>query len=248
MVIEEHDPTLVPSNRIVVVQIEKEAPNPPPSSQGVQEKKEEKEEKEDRNSMRRAVAPASHSKPPYLSDPRSHPKQAQPKRGCKESENCAPFPTNSIDTLTKKTEKTFESRTTETREIRSEKRSEMKNIKLPPAPSDQEGAGRVAEGPNIVSETDDPRFSGHLRLTLPNSQLPLRGQARVPQAHGVTSPLLWGSAGLSGSKSPSPTAEDCRSLSKSPSPIEELFWRATAVTTRWHWDDLWTTFNEAPGG
>ena len=102
MVIEEQDPTLVLSNRIVVVQIEKEAPNPPPSSQGVQEKKGE-EKVEDRNSMRRAVAPASHSKPPYLSDPRSHPKQAQPKRGCKESENCAPFPTNSIDTLTKKT-------------------------------------------------------------------------------------------------------------------------------------------------
>ena len=205
--------------------------------------------------MKRAVAPASHSRPPYLSDPRSHPKQPprqpQPKRGYEVSENSGPS-TTSIDTLTKRTENTFERRTTETREVRSEKRSEMKNIKLPPPPSGQEGVGRVAEGPNIASgpETNDPRVSDHLRLNLPNSQLPPRGQARLPQAHGVTSPLLWGSAGLSGtggSKSPTAAAEERRSLSKSPSPIEELFWRATAVSTRWNWDDLWTTFNEAPG-
>ena len=87
--------------------------------------------------------------------------------------------------------------------------------------------------------------------------------SRHQHAHGVTSPLLWGSAGLSrlhsrGSKSPSPTSTQGgeesrgggvrpRQISKSPSPIEELFWRATAVSTRWNWDDLWTTFNEAPG-
>ena len=67
------------TNRIVVVQIEKETPNPSPSSGGMQDD----EEKESGNSLKRVVAPASHSKPPSLSDPRSHPKQPprQPKRG-----------------------------------------------------------------------------------------------------------------------------------------------------------------------
>ena len=238
-------------NTIVVVQIEKETPHPTHDTQWMQEKREEKEEVE-RGSTRRAVAPASHSKPPYLWDPRSHPRHSskEPK-----SRDGSGFPeysdpsTASIDNFTKKTEKTFERRTTETREVRSE--CEMKSTKILPSTSGQEDEGRGAKGPKPYNT------SGPLRTSSPPSEPPMRGQARLAKAHhGVTSPLLWGSAGLGGkhgSKSPSPTGGEegecqCRSLSKSPSPIEELFWRATAVSTRWDWEDLWTTFSEAPGG
>ena len=258
-------------NTIVVVQIEKEAPNPTTSIRCKQQNDKE-EALEGGSSMKRVVAPASHSKPPYLWDPRASP-------------SLPPRPVNSgpcasgTETITKqKAEKIFDERTTEKRELRSERKSEMK---LLPSTSGQEDEGRRTEVSTRLrpAQTLDQNTSCHeeafsQRAETKQSKVifsnPLvvgsetvENLSRHQHAHGVTSPLLWGSAGLSrlhnrGSKSPSPTSTQGgeesqgggvrpRQISKSPSPIEELFWRATAVSTRWNWDDLWTTFNEAPG-
>ena len=216
--------------------------------------------------MKRVVAPASHSKPPYLWDPRASP--SLPPR----SVNSGPF-ASGTETITKRTEKIFGERTTEKRELRSERKSEMK---LLPSTSGREDEGRGTKASTSLwpAQTLDRNPSCQERAETKQSKVifsnPLvvgsetvENLSRHPQAHGVTSPLLWGSAGLSrlhsrGSKSPSPTSTQGveesqgggvrpRQISKSPSPIEELFWRATAVSTRWNWDDLWTTFNEAPG-
>ena len=252
-------------NTIVVVQIEKEAPNPTTSIRYKQQIDKE-EALEDVSSMKRVVAPASHSKPPYLWDPRASP-------------SLPPRPVNSgpcafgTETITKRTEKIFGERTTEKRELRSERKSEMK---LLPSTSGREDEGRGTKASTSLwpAQTLDRNPSCQERAETKQSKVifsnPLvvgsetvENLSRHQHAHGVTSPLLWGSAGLSrlrsrGSKSPSPTSTQGgeesqgsgarpRQISKSPSPIEELFWRATAVSTRWNWDDLWTTFNEAPG-
>lgn len=253
-------------NTIVVVQIEKEAPNPTTSIRCKQQNDKE-EALEGGSSMKRVVAPASHSKPPYLWDPRASP--SLPPRSVN-SGPCA----SGTETITKqKAEKIFDERTTEKRELRSERKSEMK---LLPSTSGREDEGRGTKASTSLwpAQTLDRNPSCQERAETKQSKVifsnPLvvgsetvENLSRHPQAHGVTSPLLWGSAGLSrlhnrGSKSPSPTSTQGgeesqgggvrpRQISKSPSPIEELFWRATAVSTRWNWDDLWTTFNEAPG-
>ena len=248
-------------NTIVVVQIEKEALNPSTSIRCKQQNDKE-EALEGGSSMKRVVAPASHSKPPYLWDPRAS--TSLPPRPV----NSGPF-ASSTETITKR-EKIFEERTTDKRELRSESKSK---IKLLPSTSGQEDEGRRTEASNSIwpAQTLDRNTScpeealsqrGETKRTKVGSET-VGNLSRHPHAHGVTSPLLWGSAGLSrlhsrGSKSPSPTSTQGgeesqgggarpRQISKSPSPIEELFWRATAVSTRWNWDDLWTTFNEAPG-
>ena len=212
--------------------------------------------------MKRVVAPASHSKPPYLWDPPTS--TSLPPRPV----NSGPF-ASSTETITKR-EKIFEERTTEKRELRSERKSETK---LLPSTSGREDEGRRTEASNSLR----PAQTLDRNTSCPEEALSQRGEtkrtkvgsetvgnlSRHPHAQGVTSPLLWGSAGPSrlhsrGSESPSPTSTQGgeeiqeggarpRQISKSPSPIEELFWRATAVSTRWNWDDLWTTFNEAPG-
>ena len=205
-------------NTIVVVQIEKEAPNPSTSIRCKQQNDKE-ETLEGGGSMKRVVAPASHSKPPYLWDPRASP--SLPPRPV----DSGPF-TSSTGTITKRTEKISEERTTEKKELRSERKSE---IKLLPSTSGQEDEGRRTEASTSLrpAQTLDQNTSCHeeafsQRAETKQSKVifsnPLvvgsetvENLSRHPHARGVTSPLLWGSAGLSGlhnrgSKSHSPTS------------------------------------------